>query len=97
MALLLQRRYSAQTITQADHAYDIVLLANTPVQAESLLHSQKQTAGGIGLHVNAYKTGLMCFNQRCHISTVSSEYLKLMDKFTYLRSRVSSSGNKIIT
>ena len=33
------RRYLTQTITKADYADDIVLLANTPVQAETLLHS----------------------------------------------------------
>ena len=33
------RRYPAQTITNMDYADDIVLLANTPAQAESLLHS----------------------------------------------------------
>ena len=33
------RRYPAKTITDADYADDIVLLANTPNQAETLLHS----------------------------------------------------------
>ena len=36
------RWYSAQTITDADYADDIVLLADTPTQAESLLHSLEQ-------------------------------------------------------
>ena len=33
------RRYPAKTITDADYADDIALLANTPNQAETLLHS----------------------------------------------------------
>ena len=33
------RRYPAQTITDADYANDIALLANTPTQAETLLQS----------------------------------------------------------
>ena len=33
------RRYPAQTITGADYADDIPLLANTPAQAETLLQS----------------------------------------------------------
>ena len=33
------RRYPAQTIMDADYADDIVLQANTPAQAETLLHS----------------------------------------------------------
>ena len=50
------RRYLTQTIMDADYADDIVLLANTPTQAESLLHSLKQAAGGIVLHRNRDKT-----------------------------------------
>ena len=47
--------YPAQTIKDADYADDIALLANTPAQAESLLHSVKRTAAGICLHINADK------------------------------------------
>ena len=32
-------RYPATTITDADYADDIAILANTPDQAETLLHS----------------------------------------------------------
>ena len=42
---------SAKTITDTDYADDIVLLENTPAQAESLLHSLELAAGGIGLNV----------------------------------------------
>ena len=35
------RRYPAKTITDADYADDIALLANTPNQAETLLHSSE--------------------------------------------------------
>ena len=38
-------------------------LANTPNQAETLLHSLERAAAGIGLHVNAHKTEYMCYNQ----------------------------------
>ena len=50
------RRYPAQTITDADYANDIVLLANTPAQAKTLLNCLERAAVGIGLHVNAQKT-----------------------------------------
>ena len=33
------RRYPAKTINDADYADDIAILANTPNQAETLLHS----------------------------------------------------------
>ena len=33
------KRYPAQTITDTDYADDIALLANTPAQAKTLLHS----------------------------------------------------------
>ena len=58
------RRYPAKTITDADYANDIALLANTPNQAETLLHSLERATAGIGLHVNAHKTEFMCFNQK---------------------------------
>ena len=48
--------YPAKTITNADYADDIAILANTPNQAETLLHSLERAAAGIGLHVNAHKT-----------------------------------------
>ena len=84
------RRYHAQTITDADYVDDIVLLANTSVQAETQLHSLDWAAAGIGLHVNAHKTEYMSFNERGDNSTLKCEPLKLIDKFTYLGSSVSS-------
>ena len=83
------RRYPAKTITDADYADDIAILANTPNQAETLLHSLERTAAGIGLHVNAHKTEYMCYNQTGDISTLDGTPLKLVDKFTYLGSIVS--------
>ena len=91
------RRYPAQTITDTDYGDDIVLLANTPAQAESRLHSLERAAAGIGLHVNVDKTEYMCFNQRGDISTLNGSSLKLMDKFTYLESSVSSIETDINT
>ena len=84
------RRYPAKTITDADYADDIAILANTPNQAETLLHSLERAAAGIGLHINAHKTEYMCYNQTGDISTLDGTSLKLVDKFTYLGSSVSS-------
>ena len=78
-----------------DYTDDIVLLANTPAQAESLLHSLEQAAGSIGLYVNADKMEYMCFNQRGDISTLNGSSLKQVDKFTNLGSSVSSMENDI--
>ena len=64
------RRDLTKTITDADHADDIALLANTPNQAETLLHSLEWASAGISLHVNAHKTEYMCFNQAGDISTL---------------------------
>ena len=52
------RRYPAKTITDVDYADDIAILANTPNQAETLLHSLEWAATGIGLHVNAHKLNI---------------------------------------
>ena len=89
--------YPAKTITNADYADDIAILANTPNQAETLLHSLEQAAAGIGLHVNAHKTEYMCFNQTGDISTLDGTSLKLVDKFTYLGSSVSSTEKDMDT
>ena len=79
------------------YADDIAMLANTPNQTETLLHSLEQAAAGIGLHVNAHKTEYMCFNQTGAISTLDGTSLKLVDKFTYLGSSVSSIEKDIDT
>ena len=91
------KRYPAKTITNADYADDLALLANTPNQAETLLHSLERAAAGIGLHVNAQKTEYMCYNQTGNINTLDGASLRLVDKFTYLGSSVSSTENDIDT
>ena len=74
-----------------------MILANTPNQAETLLHSLERAAAGIGLHFNAHKTEYMCFNQAGEISTLDGSSLELVDKFTYLGSSVSSTEKDIDT
>ena len=88
------RRYSAKTITNTDYA---ALLANTPNQAKTLLHSMERAAAGIGLHDNAHKTEYMFYNQTGDISILDGTSLKLIDKFTYLGSSVSSPEKDIDT
>ena len=81
-----------KTITDADYADALALLANTTNQAETLLHILERAAAGIGLHVNAHKTEYMCNNLTGNITT-----LKLVDKFTYLGSSVTSTKKDIDT
>ena len=89
------RRYPAKTITDADYADDIAILANTPDQAETVLHSLEREAAGIGLYVNAHKTEYMYYNQKGDISTLDGTPLKLVDKFTYLGTSVESTEKDI--
>ena len=91
------RRYPSKTITDANYADDIVILANTPIQAKTLLHTLERATAGIYLHVKAQKTEYMCFNQTGDISTRGGSSLKLVDKFTYLGSCVSSTKKDIDT
>ena len=79
-----RRRYHTQTIKDTDCADKIC------AQAETLLHSLEGVAAGIGLYVNADKIEYIFFNQRCDISTLKCGPLKLVEKFTYLGSFVSS-------
>ena len=57
----------------------------------------ERAAAGIGLHVNAHKTEYMRYNQTGDISTLDGTPLKLVDKFTYLGSSVSSTEKDIDT
>ena len=91
------RRYPAKTLTDADYADDIALLANTPNQAETLLHSLERAAAGIGFYVNAHKTESMCYNQTGDITRLDGASLKLVDKFTYRGISVSSTEKKTDT
>ena len=68
-----------------------------PPLAETLLHSLELAATGIGLQVNAHKMEYVCFNQTDDISTQSGSSLKLVDKFPYLGSSVSSTEKDIDT
>ena len=61
------------------------------------VHSLERAAVGIGLHVNAHKPEYMCYNQTGVISTLDGIPLKLVDKFTYLGSSVSSTEKDIDT
>ena len=90
MLRAILNKQKKKTITDADYADDIAILANTPNQAEKLLHSLERAAAGIVIYVNAHKTEYMCYNQTVDIS-------KLEDKFTYLRSSVSSTEKDIDT
>ena len=67
------------------------------IHLETLLYSLERAAAGIGLHVNAHKTEYMCYNQTGNITTLDGASLRLVDKFTYLGSSVSSTENDIDT
>ena len=68
-----------------------------PTQAKILLHNLEREAAGIGLHVNANKMEYMCFNQTDDISTLNGSSQKIVDKFTYLGSSVSSTKTDVNT
>ena len=67
------------------------------MRVETLLHSLERAAAGIGLDVNAHKTEYMCYYQTGDISSLDGTSLKLVDKFTYLVSSVSSTEEDIDT
>ena len=71
--------------------------ASHSICMEKLCQKKTVVTVSIGLHVNAYKTEYVCFNQRGDISTENGSSLKLVDKFTYLGSSVSSTEIDINT
>ena len=92
-----KQKVPRKTITDADYADDLALLANTTDQAETLLHSLERATADIGLYVNAHKTEYMCYNQAGNITTLDGASLRLVDKFTYQGSSVSSTEKDIDT
>ena len=58
------RSYTAKTITDADYADDIAILANTSDQVETLLHSLERAAAGIGLHVMHTKLNICAITKQ---------------------------------
>ena len=54
------------------------------------MHTLEWVTAGVGRYVNAHKTEYMCFNQTDDIYTLGGSSLKLVDKFIYLGSSVSS-------
>ena len=94
------RRYPTETITDVDHADDIVFLANIPTQAESPLHSLACAEGGICLHVwrneeHVCQTKSICFKREGAISTQRGGPQKIIKKVMRLSSRVSSTENNV--
>ena len=79
----------------SDYADVLEPLANTPTQAESLLHSLEQVARGISLFMNSDKTEFICFKQNRAISTLNGKLLKLVDQFTYHGSNISSTERDV--
>ena len=74
---LRNRQYPAETMTGADYVDDLVFLANTLNQAESLLHNLEQAPRAIGLSMNLDKTEFMSFNQVSAIFSLNGKPLKL--------------------
>ena len=97
MASNWRRKEAEGTLQQQLPTPTTPILANTPDQAETLLHSLERAAANIGLYVNAHKTEDMCYNQTGDISTLEGIPLKLVDKFTYLGSSVESTEKDIET
>ena len=73
--------YKARSKWYLTETHNIVLLANTPVNAKSLLPSLEQAAGGVGFHMNANKTKYMCFNQEGAIFTLNASPFELVNQF----------------
>ena len=89
LAKKISRRYPVQTIMEVD--YDGHCASCKYTCLSRISDSLERTAGDIGLHDKADKIEYMCFNQRGDISRQKGCPLKPVDKFTYLKSSVSSS------
>ena len=93
--------YASSLLLSSENIYGTRLING--VLNETWTHSCSQFEcfsvgyGSIGLHVNAHKTEYMCYNQTGDITTLDGTPLKLVDKFIYLWSSVSSTEKDIDT
>ena len=60
-----------------------------------LLQSQVQTARGTDFYINSAKTELICFKKDDAITTLNEKPLKLVENFTDLSSKISSTENTV--
>ena len=51
-------------MTSLDYVDVLLLLANTPAEAESLLYSREKAAGGIGFYLKTNKTKYIYFKRK---------------------------------
>ena len=79
---LKKKKQEAATIMDADYSDDLVLLANTPAQAEC-----------IGLYINSNKIVYMCLKRKG--VTIGGKPLKLVDQLSYLGCHISSIGSNV--
>ena len=91
------RRHPAKTITDADYADDLAVLADYLKDATSLLHSVETTAREIGLYVNADKTEFICLNQDTSdgMKSLNEKKISQVDDFNYLGSYIASTEHDI--
>ena len=82
-------------VNNADYIAFFFFFLQIPTPAKSLLNSSEPAAASIGLHVNADKMEFTCINQEGAIFTLNGGPLKLVDNFTYLSSRVSSTESDV--
>ena len=79
--------YPSETITDADYADNLALLANTLALVKN--------SQGHGLYMTSDKTEFICFNQNGAISSFNDQPLKLVNHFTHLNSNITSTENNI--
>ena len=92
------KRYPAKTISDADYADDLALLANTPNQAETLLHSLEQYIY-IYIYIYMYKMDLnnlqylMCHKTKSNKKSLTFQRARItiIDPWLYLQKSNCSS------
>ncbi len=87
------RRHPATTMTDADFADDLALLADNSNDAEKLLILLEEAAEAVGLRVNYGKTNFMAFLESgSSVKGKSGDELEAVSDFKYLGSWLASSS-----
>jgi hypothetical protein len=87
-------------LADTDYADDIMLISNSPVEAQDLLNRLETAAGKMGLRINAAKTKVMEIAPQDPDGTqwdirLGTEVVEQVDHFKYLGSTITACGKSI--
>ena len=90
------KRHKAIKLADIEFADDIALLANSAIDAQTLLQTVEEIAASVGLKMNESKTKYMTEgNIEGNITSLNGENIEKVEDFVYLGSKIRASESDI--